>query len=175
MKKMAKWEDYVEFEKKHTEDVSHTKAFFVWVLDNFGQHVKDKKFERGLEIGVGLSGGFLPFLDIDDKVAVDYVHGPIKEKAENLSFSDNSFDLVVISNTLDHCQEPKKVAREIKRVLKQGGLLFLFNYFDEPDNHPWSYSTSDEITPLFKGMKILSLTEYPKTKRNPFMVATLQK
>lgn len=175
MKKMATWENYLEFEKTHKEDVEKTLEFFNWVLDTFVPKLKEKEFEFGLEIGTGLSGGYLPLLNIKNPLALDYVYGPIKEKAENLNFADNSFDIVIISNTLDHCENPPKVADEIKRVLKKGGLVFLFNYFDEGDNHPWSYSNSEEILKMFKGLKVISLSEYPKGKRNPFMVSILQK
>lgn len=175
MKKMADWKDYIEFEKNHTENIEKTKAFFQWLLDRFGNDFKDKEFKFGLEIGTGLSGGFLPFLKIKYPYAVDYVHGPIKEKAEELSFEDNKFGIVIISNTLDHCENPKLVAKQIKRVLKPGGILFIFNYFDEPDNHPWSFSDSKEILDMFTDLKVKYSHKWPKSSRSAFMVAVLEK
>lgn len=46
---------------------------------------------------------------------------------ENLSFPDQSFDLVYSSNVLEHVQDPAKVLAESVRVLKPGGYLF-FTY-----------------------------------------------
>ena len=175
MKKMASWEDYIKFEHTHKENVEKTLEFFKWVLKTYGKEVVDKEFENGLEIGTGLSGGYLPLLNIKNPVAVDYVYGPIKDKAEVLRFRNNTFDIVIISNTLDHCEDPRLAVKEMTRVLKDGGLLFIFNFYDEPDNHPWSFSNSKEILDLFIDFQTISFNEYPKRKRNAFMVATLQK
>lgn len=40
-----------------------------------------------------------------------------------LPYSDNTFDLVVHSDTLEHVPDPVKALSECKRVLKPGGLL----------------------------------------------------
>lgn len=45
------------------------------------------------------------------------------EDAAALSFTDGSFDAVVISNALHVMPDPAAVLAEIKRVLKMGGLL----------------------------------------------------
>lgn len=41
----------------------------------------------------------------------------------NLQYKNNSFDVVIISNTLHILQNPEKVLDEIKRVLKVDGIL----------------------------------------------------
>jgi len=48
----------------------------------------------------------------------------IKGVGENLPFEDNFFDLIIINNVLDHCQNPKKVLEEINRCLKKEGVLY---------------------------------------------------
>lgn len=50
------------------------------------------------------------------------------EDATGLSFSDNSFDVAIISNALHIMPEPVKVLTEIKRVLKPNGLLIAPTY-----------------------------------------------
>ena len=45
-------------------------------------------------------------------------------KGEDIPFEDGMFDLVILDNVLDHCENPTKVISEIKRVLKIGGVLY---------------------------------------------------
>ena len=50
------------------------------------------------------------------------------EDATTLSFDDNSFEAVVISNALHIMPEPELVLKSIKRVLKPNGLLIAPNF-----------------------------------------------
>jgi len=43
--------------------------------------------------------------------------------AENLSFSDASFSTVVCTEVLEHLVLPQRAVREIRRVLRPGGVL----------------------------------------------------
>jgi len=57
-----------------------------------------------------------------------------REDAYNLSFADNSFDLVINSFTFHHWDKPRRMFSELYRVLKPGGEMFIidgkkgFNY-----------------------------------------------
>lgn len=42
----------------------------------------------------------------------------------NLSFRDNSFDLVICNNVYEHVHDPLKMMAEIYRVLKRGGICY---------------------------------------------------
>lgn len=48
--------------------------------------------------------------------------------AENLSFSDNSFDTVVSSCTMCSVPNPVRALRELFRVLRPGGRLLMFEH-----------------------------------------------
>ena len=56
---------------------------------------------------------------------------------EHLPFADSSVDLVVSLQVLEHVQEPERVLREIDRVLRPGGILYLSapNYFSFSEDH----------------------------------------
>ena len=46
-----------------------------------------------------------------------------EEDATNLSYEDKSFDIVVIANALHIMPDPRRALNEIRRVLKDGGVL----------------------------------------------------
>ena len=53
--------------------------------------------------------------------------------ATSLRFADNSFDVVVIANALHIIPNPEKALEEIRRILKDGGLLIAPNFFFRED------------------------------------------
>jgi SAM-dependent methyltransferase len=61
---------------------------------------------------------------------------------ESMPLPSGRTDLVVTDNCLDHVQDPAQVAREIARVLRPGGLLWLLvdvmDHADELHPHPMS-------------------------------------
>ncbi|HET6976527.1 MAG TPA: methyltransferase domain-containing protein [Pyrinomonadaceae bacterium] len=51
---------------------------------------------------------------------------------ESLPFADQSFDVVLCDNVVDHAESPKQIVAELARVLAPGGLL----YFTVNIHHP---------------------------------------
>jgi len=51
---------------------------------------------------------------------------------ESLPFPDQSFDVVICDNVVDHAESPARIVRELARVLKPAGLL----YFTVNVHHP---------------------------------------
>jgi SAM-dependent methyltransferase len=45
--------------------------------------------------------------------------------AESLPFKNQTFDIVITTNTLDHLRSPTAALEQVKRVLKTGGILIL--------------------------------------------------
>ncbi len=60
-----------------------------------------------------------------------YVQGIRNENLERLTFRDNSIDIVINSDVLEHVNDLNKALSEIKRVLKPGG----FHIFTLPVDH----------------------------------------
>src|SRR6185437_4412540 len=50
----------------------------------------------------------------------DFVGG-----ADSIRVADETFDAVLLTQVLEHVREPLRVVRELHRVLKRGGRLFL--------------------------------------------------
>lgn len=79
--------------------------------------------ERRLNMGCGsdIRVGWIN-LDKVPLVGVDVV---VDIETEPLPFDDNSFDLVLAKDVLEHCSHPLQVIDEIQRVLAPGGSLRL--------------------------------------------------
>lgn len=80
-----------------------------------------------------------------------------------LNFSDNTFDLVTCQTVLIHMKNPQEALKEMLRVLKPGGLIFLA----EPHNFSsWSLGSSlsenMEIDEALKRLKFALMLEKGK-------------
>jgi len=63
------------------------------------------------------------------KFKLDYKKTNLKKAAgEEIPFSDNYFDIVILVNVLDHVHLPDKVLKEIKRVMKPNAIFHFENY-----------------------------------------------
>jgi len=108
----------------------------------------------------------------------------VKGCGESLPFEDKEFSLIIIDNVLDHTREPKKVLREIYRILKKDGLMFftvnirtkwgaflhsILAKLNIDKGHPHSYSYGNIRHVLLEDSKFIILSEeyenYHKTKR----------
>lgn len=103
-----------------------------------------------LEVGSG-AGGIVTFLkDSNNRYAIDPLEDfyssvtSFKEQrdknvkyqnavGEEIPFEDKIFDLVIMDNVLDHCEKPQRVMNEVKRVLKNNGVI----YFKQNTYHFW--------------------------------------
>jgi SAM-dependent methyltransferase len=111
-------------------------------LEQFGSIADDA---RVIEVGSGAHGLIFQFgvrhaIGIDP-LAVSYRQlfpqwqtsaTTIAAVGEQLPFRDQSFDVVLCDNVVDHAESPQKIAAELVRILKRGGLL----YFTVNIHHP---------------------------------------
>lgn len=49
----------------------------------------------------------------------------VQADAQNMPFEENSFDIVISCETIEHVPDPRAAVREMHRVCKPGGTLFL--------------------------------------------------
>ncbi|MFA6254808.1 MAG: class I SAM-dependent methyltransferase [Patescibacteria group bacterium] len=94
-------------------------------LEKFSK-IKDKKI-----INIG-SGGYDP---IPGAINIDpYRQGPntIKAFGENLPLEDNSIDLAICMAVLEHTKSPELIIKEIYRVLKVNGQIYIEIPFIQP-------------------------------------------
>jgi phosphatidylethanolamine/phosphatidyl-N-methylethanolamine N-methyltransferase len=101
---------------------------------------------RLLEIGVGNGAHFKYYntheitgVDTSRKM-LDQAHKHRKDNiqlfhmnGETLLFPDEAFDYVILSHVIAVVGDPEKLLKEVYRVLKPGGKVFILNHFT-PDN-----------------------------------------
>lgn len=117
----------------------------------FLEVIRDINNPKILEVGMG-EGRYLrkisllrpdaKLFGIDiSKVAIDIakksnLSGEFKVgNAEKLPYSDNSFDVVVIADVLEHLNDPSVAIKEAERVLKPGGI---FHFYVPCENQPFT-------------------------------------
>ncbi len=61
-----------------------------------------------------------------------------KQDMENLTYSDNFFDIVHCCNALDHCTNPLKALKEMYRVCKPGGYIYLRHFVNVGENEKYA-------------------------------------
>ena len=131
---------------------------------------KAQKYSRPLNIldigcGTGLlmkemgRYGQVEGVDISER-AVAYCKqrglSPVVGSADALPFKDNTFDIAVILDVLEHLPDDKKGCEELYRVLAQGGsaviavpaFMFLWSVTDEVSNHYRRYTKKEIIACL---------------------------
>ncbi len=128
----------------------YTRAFFLKVYEQFAKWITVDNPE-GKVLDVGAAAGYLgvalakryPKMTVySTDLSPDMVYlnkrvirenklqGRVftqREDAYDLSFADNSLDLVINSFTFHHWDKPRKMFSELYRVLKPGGEMFVID------------------------------------------------
>lgn len=104
---MAKLVQQFAMERRHCTVylMEQVTPLFEWVRNLHGVEVHGSEY-----LGDGHKGG-------------DRVHGVRNEDVMNLSWPDESFDLIVSNDVLEHIPDPEKAFKECFRVLKLGGTV----------------------------------------------------
>jgi SAM-dependent methyltransferase len=116
----------------------------IWFLD---EHYGATKGGRMLDVGAGFKPYSVVYskyfeqcvsVDVPDqhyRAPVDY-HAP----AHDMPFEDESFDCLICTEVLEHVPDPFAVLRELFRILKPGGRVFLTTPFMVPLHMaPWDF------------------------------------
>ncbi len=139
---------------------------------NFAMRRKHLEVERAnvvgqakgkvLEIGFGSGVNIPHYTDVEELFALDpseelfslvkdtpsFVLTYVKGYAEDIPFPDHTFDTVVSTWTMCSVQNPEKVLREVKRVLKENGRFIFIEHGKSP--HGSWYALQKFLTPLSK-------------------------
>jgi SAM-dependent methyltransferase len=125
-----------------------------------GERISGKVLEDGCGVGSYLArlaedAALTVGLEIElERAAEAHLKGPstVGGVGEHLPFPDNTFDLVLSHEVLEHVQDDRMAASEIVRVLKPGGRLTVFvpnrGYPFETHGHYWKGNYHFGNTPL---------------------------
>lgn len=122
-------------------NVTFAKYSMYWWSNRFNAMLARRYGKRGgrlLEIGSGMGHLVGQLEDTFEAYGMDLNHWAVKQSksvventelqtasAQELPFSDHSFNVVIIKHIVEHLPDPEKAIREIGRVTEPGGTLIL--------------------------------------------------
>ena len=141
---------------------------FCFIKKSLNKYGSKHKFDAVLNLGSGEGDYDAMIADFGEKIVscdineadvafakqlnagIDNLNYQI-ENALELSFSDNTFDLITSMEVIEHVGEPRKMMEEVARIIKDGGYLFI----TFPSlNFPFSYDPINRILSYFGDKKI---------------------
>ncbi|MCR9247135.1 MAG: class I SAM-dependent methyltransferase [bacterium] len=158
------YENFKDLEHSHFWFVSRRRIFFdqldqllpELLPQNGAERGADRGADRGsgrvLEIGCGAGGMLGPLSRYGEIAGLDIDHeyvGVCKERGfpnvlcgsgYELPFKDDAFDLICLFDTIEHIPDDEQALREVRRVLKPGGALFV-----SVPAYQWLWSQNDRI------------------------------
>ncbi|PBC02075.1 class I SAM-dependent methyltransferase [Mesorhizobium sp. WSM3860] len=128
--------------------------------DSVSQHdyvesVKNRIEKNRDKLFLDAGAGFRPvyYENVVNLEIVPYATTDVLAVVEKIPFRDNSFDYVISNAVLEHVRDPFSAAREMTRVLKPGGEMFVHVPFLQPYHgypHHYYNMTKDGLRNLFK-------------------------
>jgi SAM-dependent methyltransferase len=169
--------------------------YFSWMYENYCQAIHGKTFQNSLDIGISNTGGFTSIIpDIRKRFGLDpavdllkemdmlplsyHIHY-IKGLAENMPFEKDTFDLIIITNALDHVQDMVQSMKELERVTQSGGYVLFATYLRVKKPHPWTFNSEEEARGMFKDFELIDehtvIDKRPFFQRNDSYIAIFKK
>ena len=136
------YDEYHRDEKEYTKDEALFRNIF---LKRYQNIIKYKDKETILDIGASTGTMLSIFKDAGwDVWGVEPSETAVKVAKkrgikmsqgffENVKLPPNHFDVVLMNHTFEHVEDPLKVLKKIKRVLKKDGIV----YIDVPNFDSW--------------------------------------
>ena len=167
-----RWKEAQEYERKYWEVAKIDSIYYLGIAKRMKEELKEfvllNDSSNIVQIGCGPEDAIHNWKNgnlfaVDPQMDNYKEMGILKESnaknicavGESLPFKTNYFDLIIINNVLDHCQNPKKVLHESYRCLKKNGILY----------------TETNVRPryLYSFLKIIWWTKISTTRGHPFL------
>ena len=100
-----------------------------WLRSQASEVHEQRSAYRLLDVGCGVKP-YYPWFEpyVREYVGVDLPGNPaadLEGSVESLPVDDASFDVVLCTQVLEHCDDPAQAVRELRRVLTSGGRVLL--------------------------------------------------
>ena len=154
---------------------SHLKAFL-----RFKQLLKETNAPRKF---LDLGCGYKPFqqllggVNIEKYIGVDFDRNrsaaDVEASIDQLPFEDNSFEAIIASEVLEHAPQLEKAVSELRRVAKNGALVYISTPFILGEHGvPYDFQriTRYKYFDLFKKDEIVLLQETNRSLATPFFI-----
>lgn len=108
-------------------------------IKRFSKTIINKKI---LDLGCG-SKPYASLFNKNEYLGIDIISGGHKNSAKNsdlffdgkiIPFVNNSFDVVICTQVLEHTEEPDQLLKEANRILKKNGILYITCPFVWPEH-----------------------------------------
>lgn len=151
--------NYTRWERGRNLSIERGK--FVRALISGSYNLTDKKI---LDLGSGEGGTSFLLSQNNFLISSDYSSIRLRRQRDNfnqsnsflvnndakhLPFPDNSFDIIILQDVIEHIDDTEKLIAETNRVLKSGGLIYL--------STPNRFSVFNIISDPHWGLPLLSL------------------
>jgi SAM-dependent methyltransferase len=103
---------------------------------------------------------------VSEYVGLDFVDNPLAQlhgAAEALPVADESFDVVLCTQVLEHCDDPGRVVAELRRVTRPGGVVLASTHGVQPyhpspaDHWRWTHTGLERLFASNGGWRSLSV------------------
>lgn len=122
-------------ENESNDGFARQKNFYIKLFDFF----KLSDSGKLLDIGCGNCGikqylsKNIQYVGIDPLSGEFNRYNGVKGDSENLPFENESFDMAIMNDILDHVYDPAKAIGESYRILKNNGCLYISNSINKPE------------------------------------------
>lgn len=148
---------------RNKSELSPSSVLFVDLIAiKYEEYLKDHSSGKLLDLGCGKVPLFQAYKNfIEDNICVDWENSLHKNPFldylmnlnDSLNFNDNEFDTIILSDVLEHIENPRILWNEMFRILRPSGKLIL--------NVPFLYHIHEQPYDFFRYTKyaLLSMAE----------------
>jgi SAM-dependent methyltransferase len=125
-----------------------------WLRDEAGRARLRQPKPRLLDVGCGIKP-YEPFFAgaVAEYVGVDVANpaAELEGTVEEIPVADESFDVVLCTQTLEHAEDPRRAVRELRRVVAPGGRVLASThgvqvYHPNPDDYwRWTHAGLERL------------------------------